>query len=61
MKAFTRGKSGFFKTAATAGGCYNYGENVDGVVFITVDDNSVDILAIMDALPPLQPPPRAGF
>ena len=51
----------FFKTAATAGGCYNYGENVDGVVVITMDDNSVDILAIMDALPPLRPPPRAGF
>ncbi len=56
-----RGKSGFFKTAATARGSPNRYKKSDGIVVITVDDNSVRLLVAIDALPPLQPPPRAGF
>jgi len=56
-----RGKSGFFKTAATAGGCISHPTNVDQLVVNMNREVRVDIGRVFDAPPPLQPPPRAGF
>jgi len=56
-----RGKSGFFKTAATAGGCFKSCTKCNGIVIDTLEYNSVTLGAPFDALPPLRPPPRAGF
>ena len=51
----------FLKTSATAGGFFKSCTDVDGIVVDTIENNPVDIGARFDALPPLQPPPRAGF
>ena len=60
MKAFTR-QIEIFKNGRDGWGFPNRYEKCDGIVVITVDDNSVRLLVAIDALRPLQPPPRAGF